>query len=159
MPSISVASSPQTSFPWRKCSRRLCHSHRVLESSPQPSKQDPASSYIPSLVPVADVLLLSGFAPLWSASSSPPQANRRFPLYLLTRTGKRSLQVTFLIVSRLYPWSGSFLKLSGAYECIDAEASSNLLQENQGSDLGWLPAFPHVLTASMANFLFGYHIG
>ncbi|XP_074573571.1 putative plastidic glucose transporter 1 isoform X1 [Curcuma longa] len=41
----------------------------------------------------------------------------------------------------------------------DAEASSNLLQENQGSDLGWLPAFPHVLTASMANFLFGYHIG
>ncbi|CAD6225067.1 unnamed protein product [Miscanthus lutarioriparius] len=28
-----------------------------------------------------------------------------------------------------------------------------------GSDLGWLRAFPHVLTASMANFLFGYHIG
>ncbi|KAK8954688.1 putative plastidic glucose transporter 1 [Platanthera zijinensis] len=26
-------------------------------------------------------------------------------------------------------------------------------------DLGWLPALPHVLTASMANFLFGYHIG
>lgn len=28
-----------------------------------------------------------------------------------------------------------------------------------GIDLGWLPVFPHVLTASMANFLFGYHIG
>ncbi|OQU89457.1 hypothetical protein SORBI_3002G193800 [Sorghum bicolor] len=28
-----------------------------------------------------------------------------------------------------------------------------------GGDLGWLKAFPHVLTASMANFLFGYHIG
>lgn len=27
------------------------------------------------------------------------------------------------------------------------------------SDLGWLPAFPHVLIASMSNFLFGYHIG
>lgn len=26
-------------------------------------------------------------------------------------------------------------------------------------DLGWLPSFPHVLTASMTNFLFGYHIG
>ncbi|XP_021723436.1 probable plastidic glucose transporter 1 [Chenopodium quinoa] len=26
-------------------------------------------------------------------------------------------------------------------------------------DLGWLPALPHALTASMANFLFGYHIG
>ncbi|OEL31879.1 putative plastidic glucose transporter 1 [Dichanthelium oligosanthes] len=28
-----------------------------------------------------------------------------------------------------------------------------------GADLGWLKVFPHVLTASMANFLFGYHIG
>ncbi|XP_052166969.1 probable plastidic glucose transporter 1 isoform X1 [Oryza glaberrima] len=28
-----------------------------------------------------------------------------------------------------------------------------------GADLGWLRVFPHVLTASMANFLFGYHIG
>lgn len=28
-----------------------------------------------------------------------------------------------------------------------------------GTDLGWLRAFPHVFTASMANFLFGYHIG
>lgn len=26
-------------------------------------------------------------------------------------------------------------------------------------DFGWLPSFPHVLTASMTNFLFGYHIG
>lgn len=25
--------------------------------------------------------------------------------------------------------------------------------------MGWLPTFPHVFTASMANFLFGYHIG
>lgn len=28
-----------------------------------------------------------------------------------------------------------------------------------GSDIGWLPAFPHVLIASLSNFLFGYHIG
>jgi hypothetical protein len=28
-----------------------------------------------------------------------------------------------------------------------------------GFDLGWLPAFPHVLVASMSNFTFGYHIG
>lgn len=26
-------------------------------------------------------------------------------------------------------------------------------------DLGWFPSFPHVLVASMSNFLFGYHIG
>eukprot|EP00261_Vitis_vinifera_P037845 XP_019079088.1 PREDICTED: probable plastidic glucose transporter 1 isoform X2 [Vitis vinifera] len=30
---------------------------------------------------------------------------------------------------------------------------------DEGFDLGWLPAFPHVLIASMSNFLFGYHIG
>ncbi|KAK9133215.1 hypothetical protein Scep_012743 [Stephania cephalantha] len=29
----------------------------------------------------------------------------------------------------------------------------------EGVDLGWLPAFPHILLASMSNFLFGYHIG
>lgn len=33
------------------------------------------------------------------------------------------------------------------------------LRQQFGWDLGWLPALPHVLTASMANFLFGYHIG
>lgn len=26
-------------------------------------------------------------------------------------------------------------------------------------DRGWLPAFPHVLMASISNMLFGYHIG
>ncbi|XP_026392758.1 probable plastidic glucose transporter 1 [Papaver somniferum] len=31
--------------------------------------------------------------------------------------------------------------------------------DDGGVDLGWLPAFPHVLLASMSNFLFGYHIG
>ncbi|KAJ3677441.1 hypothetical protein LUZ60_003165 [Juncus effusus] len=32
-------------------------------------------------------------------------------------------------------------------------------KENGSIDLGWLPVFPHAVTASMANFLFGYHIG
>ncbi|KAL0368632.1 UNVERIFIED_CONTAM: putative plastidic glucose transporter 1 [Sesamum calycinum] len=39
---------------------------------------------------------------------------------------------------------------------------NELLAEKAGGeevDFGWLPAFPHVLTASMSNFLFGYHIG
>lgn len=43
------------------------------------------------------------------------------------------------------------------------DKAEGLLKGKDGSareiDLGWLPAFPHVLTASMANFLFGYHIG
>lgn len=44
--------------------------------------------------------------------------------------------------------------------CLDDE--SHLIEEKGGGekvDFGWLPAFPHVLTASMSNFLFGYHIG
>lgn len=31
--------------------------------------------------------------------------------------------------------------------------------DDGGTDLAWLPAFPNVALASMANFLFGYHIG
>ncbi|XP_019059710.1 PREDICTED: probable plastidic glucose transporter 1 isoform X2 [Tarenaya hassleriana] len=36
---------------------------------------------------------------------------------------------------------------------------SSVEEEESSVDLGWLPAFPHVSVASMANFLFGYHIG
>ncbi|PON84498.1 Sugar/inositol transporter [Trema orientale] len=44
----------------------------------------------------------------------------------------------------------------------DSENFSNLSVEKdngENSEVGWLPAFPHVLVSSMANFLFGYHIG
>ncbi|XP_020590728.1 probable plastidic glucose transporter 1 isoform X2 [Phalaenopsis equestris] len=39
------------------------------------------------------------------------------------------------------------------------EENLSPLREDFNWDFSWLPAFPHVLTASMANFLFGYHIG
>uniref|UniRef100_A0A2P2IWX2 Uncharacterized protein MANES_13G066800 n=1 Tax=Rhizophora mucronata TaxID=61149 RepID=A0A2P2IWX2_RHIMU len=42
------------------------------------------------------------------------------------------------------------------------DSEEPLREEKRGErvdELGWLPAFPHVLTASMANILFGYHIG
>ncbi|PON41626.1 Sugar/inositol transporter [Parasponia andersonii] len=44
----------------------------------------------------------------------------------------------------------------------DSENFSNLSVEKdngENSEVGWLPAFPHVLVSSMVNFLFGYHIG
>ncbi|KAK8557690.1 hypothetical protein V6N12_009917 [Hibiscus sabdariffa] len=42
----------------------------------------------------------------------------------------------------------------------DKEDPPNQVKDNdQSSDVGWLPSFPHVLVASMSNFLFGYHIG
>ncbi|KAK7860458.1 putative plastidic glucose transporter 1 [Quercus suber] len=42
------------------------------------------------------------------------------------------------------------------------ESENFTVSEKNGdevADYGWLPAFPHVLIASMSNFLFGYHIG
>uniref|UniRef100_A0A803MPN8 Major facilitator superfamily (MFS) profile domain-containing protein n=1 Tax=Chenopodium quinoa TaxID=63459 RepID=A0A803MPN8_CHEQI len=39
------------------------------------------------------------------------------------------------------------------------ELSKGIYDRSKEIDLGWLPALPHVLAASMANFLFGYHIG
>ncbi|XP_016202875.1 probable plastidic glucose transporter 1 isoform X6 [Arachis ipaensis] len=38
-------------------------------------------------------------------------------------------------------------------------SSDNKRGGGGGFDYGWLPAFPHVLVASMSNFIFGYHIG
>jgi hypothetical protein len=29
----------------------------------------------------------------------------------------------------------------------------------ESEDISWVPVLPHVLTAAMANFMFGYHIG
>ncbi|KAG8640573.1 hypothetical protein MANES_13G066800v8 [Manihot esculenta] len=41
------------------------------------------------------------------------------------------------------------------------DGEKSLVEQKEGgtADLGWLPAFPHALIASMSNFLFGYHIG
>ncbi|KAF8409618.1 hypothetical protein HHK36_005696 [Tetracentron sinense] len=41
----------------------------------------------------------------------------------------------------------------------DNKIVSLLEKGDKWLDLGWLPAFPHVLIVSMSNFLFGYHIG
>ncbi|XP_065875276.1 probable plastidic glucose transporter 1 isoform X3 [Euphorbia lathyris] len=60
------------------------------------------------------------------------------------------------------------LKVSAAKEPLPGELQTSLpdggksfQEENKDEsvDFGWLPAFPHVLLASMSNFLFGYHIG
>lgn len=58
----------------------------------------------------------------------------------------------------------SFFKIE--FQFLFSDDENELLQEKviaaaaaDELDLGWLPAFPHVLTASMSNFLFGYHIG
>ncbi|KAL7601875.1 hypothetical protein Lser_V15G24963 [Lactuca serriola] len=53
-------------------------------------------------------------------------------------------------------------KKSQLPEVFDSSENENLVSEEQSYeeiDIGWLPAFPHVLVASMSNFLFGFHIG
>uniref|UniRef100_A0A2N9GK67 Major facilitator superfamily (MFS) profile domain-containing protein n=1 Tax=Fagus sylvatica TaxID=28930 RepID=A0A2N9GK67_FAGSY len=64
-------------------------------------------------------------------------------------------------------WSLKF-KVSAAkkqpteLETRKPESEKIRASEKNGEDVvdyGWLPAFPHVLIASMSNFLFGYHIG
>ncbi|KAJ9537622.1 hypothetical protein OSB04_030355 [Centaurea solstitialis] len=55
-------------------------------------------------------------------------------------------------------------KKSEIPEVIDSNSEDKRLaseeeNDDQGVDVGWLPAFPHTLVASMSNFLFGFHIG
>ncbi|KVH93081.1 General substrate transporter [Cynara cardunculus var. scolymus] len=54
-------------------------------------------------------------------------------------------------------------KKSEIPEVLDFNSEKeSLVSEEQNDheiDLGWLPAFPHTLVASMSNFLFGFHIG
>ncbi|KAF3625891.1 hypothetical protein FXO38_12923 [Capsicum annuum] len=76
-----------------------------------------------------------------------------------------------LTLSTSFSLSRELLKVSDSNKQQPQDVNSEigddedeLLQEkdfavDDGVDLGWLPAFPHVLTASMSNFLFGYHIG
>lgn len=46
-------------------------------------------------------------------------------------------------------------------EDVNGSVASNVIVATGGGggDSSWLPALPHVLTAAMANFMFGYHIG
>ncbi|KAJ7570475.1 hypothetical protein O6H91_01G121500 [Diphasiastrum complanatum] len=44
-------------------------------------------------------------------------------------------------------------------EAMDGKADQTVEQGSSSKDRDWVPVLPHVLTAAMANFLFGYHIG
>ncbi|NP_001287652.1 probable plastidic glucose transporter 1-like [Solanum lycopersicum] len=71
---------------------------------------------------------------------------------------------TSFSVSKEVKVSASSKQKPPQVESVIGDDEDELLLEkvivvDDGGDLGWLPAFPHVLTASMANFLFGYHIG
>ncbi|TMW83863.1 hypothetical protein EJD97_000587 [Solanum chilense] len=71
---------------------------------------------------------------------------------------------TSFSVSKEVKVSASSKQKPPEVESVIGDDEDELLLEkvivvDDGGYLGWLPAFPHVLIASMANFLFGYHIG
>lgn len=86
--------------------------------------------------------------PFAHIASSPSLARRFIPLKASTSEEQSTISPPELRQeSRI---SDDKVGSSEEKEALDAVA---------GFDWGWLPAFPHVVTASMANFLFGYHIG
>lgn len=50
---------------------------------------------------------------------------------------------------------------TSSQEDVTGSVASNVIvsTDGGGGESSWLPALPHVLTAAMANFMFGYHIG
>ncbi|KAL5865258.1 hypothetical protein ACOSQ3_002772 [Xanthoceras sorbifolium] len=85
-------------------------------------------------------------------------------LVSLTSPESKTLRFSFSYRSIKFKVSAAKKQLSELhYQNEKPENEKSLLRDRIDSekdfDLGWLPAFPHVLTASMSNFLFGYHIG
>ncbi|PKA51487.1 putative plastidic glucose transporter 1 [Apostasia shenzhenica] len=104
-------------------------------------------------------------AVLWSTPVCPP-----FPRYAATPLSPRKLGLITLVSRRrrapadfrTTPARDSLITRSSADRQRKPgveEDEGHGHQEDGSSDLGWLPALPHVMIASMANFLFGYHIG
>ncbi|KAJ0986553.1 hypothetical protein J5N97_004909 [Dioscorea zingiberensis] len=91
-----------------------------------------------------------------------PWSSRALFLRPLSLHSKRALTL-----SPSLPRGSALVAAGNKPRHVSSEPVSNARDEEpgaadeavQGLDLGWLPAFPHVFTASMANFLFGYHIG
>lgn len=82
-----------------------------------------------------------------------PSPVRRFAAYAAAKKQQQQQKIPPLSTSNQGKEEGEELIYS------NGETKSFQDADDAKADLGWLPAFPHVLLASMANFLFGYHIG
>ncbi|CAN1843470.1 Probable plastidic glucose transporter 1 [Linum perenne] len=83
-----------------------------------------------------------------------------FPAIVTSEHLRRRRQFQFRISLPPPPFRVSAVKCSDRQkpeiEKVSRERNSG---ETSSSSPGWIRAFPHVLTASMSNFLFGYQIG
>ncbi|CAN6217562.1 unnamed protein product [Urochloa humidicola] len=118
---------------------------------------------MPPLFAAAAALLVVPTSPtprprLWPSRRTRPAA-RAAPLRALPR--RLELWPQRLAAVEGTPPPSSAPPAPGSSSGLDASSGGDDGGGNGGggTDLGWLKVFPHVLTASMANFLFGYHIG
>lgn len=90
-----------------------------------------------------------------------PQSNPKLFAYPLTKSKPKCRRFGFRSRSKKLEVSAAKEQLPELHaQKPDAkEVATEEEDGDEGFDLGWLPAFPHVLIASMSNFLFGYHIG
>ncbi|KAJ9686521.1 hypothetical protein PVL29_015428 [Vitis rotundifolia] len=90
-----------------------------------------------------------------------PQSNPKLFAYPLTKSKPKCRRFGFRSRSKKLEVSAAKEQLPELHaQKPDAkEVATEEENGDEGFDLGWLPAFPHVLIASMSNFLFGYHIG
>ncbi|XP_034702405.1 probable plastidic glucose transporter 1 isoform X1 [Vitis riparia] len=90
-----------------------------------------------------------------------PQSNPKLFAYPLTKSKPKCRRFGFRSRSKKLEVSAAKEQLSELHaQKPDAKKVATEEEDgDEGFDLGWLPAFPHVLIASMSNFLFGYHIG
>ncbi|GLT80853.1 hypothetical protein SLA2020_522650 [Shorea laevis] len=93
--------------------------------------------------------------------ASPPPVIAASQNPTLSRYSLRKTE-TFRFGSRFWPVKFRALVVKKQLKIRETEKEKFSIQEKCDSgdlDLGWVPAFPHVLVASMYNLLFGYHIG
>lgn len=90
-----------------------------------------------------------------------------YPMWVATVLPKPAPPVLSVLTSSRNPKQNSF-HFRFSYRPLNFKVSATKQQQQlpepekknpSSSDIGWLPAFPHVLIASMSNFVFGYHIG
>ncbi|KAK8459743.1 hypothetical protein SEVIR_2G204200v4 [Setaria viridis] len=137
------------------CWPRLPPARRIAPSVP---------NAMPPLAAASAALLVAPASPaprprLWPSRRARPAAVRAAALRALPRRLELWPQRLGAVESTPPPSSASPAPDSSSGLGAGSGGGGGGGDGGGGADLGWLRVFPHVLTASMANFLFGYHIG
>ncbi|XP_071685968.1 probable plastidic glucose transporter 1 isoform X2 [Rutidosis leptorrhynchoides] len=99
-------------------------------------------------------------AAVYSPRLTPFSGNRTLPTFNPILHANFSTRRSFRVLnlSPLRDFKAYCNKNPQLPELLDSRNESDVSKEEE-NDVGWIPAFPHILIASMSNFLFGFHIG